>query len=418
MMRLALFQIQEQDFDKLFGSYREFKDLMSFNSCATDIRDNLLRRHKAWFSAIGENEFPSLFFAPLANYYGKLIYDGELCSGCWTYRPLKAVTEIGVYIESVNKVVNVTSLQLSCSCEHPGFPPFIRFASLLSPQGISITTSFPATITLSSKRYMFFGVILGPTEHFTTIFRFGASFYHYNDICSDLSKMPEMKFPWNDPRSVEVYYIREDIFKNNFKDFCGRFRNTYRDSQISKLNTMGILGLLTNVQGDGNCGFRVVAFKIYGKENQWASVRRDLLSFLPKMQWDESRNENMALLLSHFQGSAPFEHWMDTENCLLLCSMTYRRVIVLYTPSNRSEVFVPIGVPISDYIDDPIGIFYDNVSHYQFVDLSKVDPSVLPLPSFHFSVEKQFLTDYTWRAEFHKWFERSSLNKFTLNSWY
>ncbi|KAI5676693.1 hypothetical protein M9H77_07643 [Catharanthus roseus] len=80
-----------------------------------------------------------------------------------------------------------------------------------------------------------------------------------------------------------------------------------------------------NMEGGGNCGFRVVAKFLFGDENQWLEIRR-------RMSYDLHHHMNMYVQLfgslervyelikktNWEEGSAPYEHWIDTPDHLYL----------------------------------------------------------------------------------------------------
>jgi hypothetical protein len=208
------------------------------------------------------------------------------------------------------------------------------------------------------------------------------------------------------------------LWKTFYKSCCILQRSDYLENNANSINNLRSLKLLDNVTGDGNCGFRVISLHIYGNENQWSEVRRKMIDAIPLMGWKEQESTEMAKLLSHFEGSAPTNNWMDHENCILLAATTFRRPVVLFAPSVCSTTFFPTSFSITDFIDDPIGIYYNGSNHYQRVRLSDVNPTLLGFPCFHQSLEYKLLSDSNWRCQFMKWYSQSSLKKFNWKSIY
>jgi hypothetical protein len=143
-----------------------------------------------------------------------------------------------------------------------------------------------------------------------------------------------------------------------------------------------------------------------------------MLNTIPLLGFSERDATECKTRLSHYTGGASREHWMDLELCIRLATMTYKRPIVSYVSSMYSEVFFPCSLPISEYVDDPIGIFYDGVCHFQMVDLANISPDLLGLPPFHYEIEKKLIQQPEWRTEFINWYNQSSLGKWALNHWY
>ena len=73
-----------------------------------------------------------------------------------------------------------------------------------------------------------------------------------------------------------------------------------------------------DVEPDGNCGYRAVAHIIYGNQEHWLAVRRDLYTELyeryqlyVKVMGGVERVNQILDSLDHWEGSAPYSKWMS-----------------------------------------------------------------------------------------------------------
>ncbi|KAH9618390.1 hypothetical protein KSS87_012225 [Heliosperma pusillum] len=75
-----------------------------------------------------------------------------------------------------------------------------------------------------------------------------------------------------------------------------------------------------DVDGDGNCGYRAVAQEIYGDEDKWPTVRRDMVDELKKnrhiyikLYGSEFEVDKLIKRISWWEGDAPVIHWMEAD---------------------------------------------------------------------------------------------------------
>jgi hypothetical protein len=226
---------------------------------------------------------------------------------------------------------------------------------LRQENGRKLEKVFPRIVTIAGRPYIFFGTILELPGHFITAFRIGLTIFQYDDKEQLLEMIGYANIPWNDDRTVEAWYLDYTLWKHCYKDILGNKRLQFKEVNSSVIRSLGRMGLLKNVIGDGNCGFRVLAMAIYNDQERWDQVRRDIFNTIPLLGFSERDATECETRLSHYTGGASREHWMDLELCIRLATMTYKCPIVSYVPSMYSEVLFPCSLPISENVDDPIG---------------------------------------------------------------
>ncbi|GAA0142820.1 hypothetical protein LIER_03635 [Lithospermum erythrorhizon] len=94
----------------------------------------------------------------------------------------------------------------------------------------------------------------------------------------------------------------------------------------------------TNVLGDVNCEFRVVALAIYGSKDERVRVRRDMLDDLRnRPQLYHNIIDGLTTLLelddkiSHFDCPAPPEKWMTLPECGHVVETTYNVIFMTFS---------------------------------------------------------------------------------------
>jgi hypothetical protein len=324
LFRMALLQFPEDELNKISGLPLHLDILLDINEDASNLREDFLKLDDYWVAlASGQAfDFTFTFWRPFKEIYGNLFFDENCCANCC--KPdLSLNTDGGVLLYPTQDAISrdhdgkptytlgCQNLDFSCSCLVPAPPPFVRFANVLGSDKIS----FDESIMVGGRKYIFCGALCYQPGHFTTIFRMGVKFYFYNDKSSEKDKhkvkgkrFPEPKhidFPYTDPQTAEIWYVRENLWKTFYKSCCILQRSDYLENNANSINNLRSLKLLDNVTGDGNCGFRVISLHIYGNENQWSEVRRKMIDAIPLMGWKEQESTEMAKLLSHFEGSAP-----------------------------------------------------------------------------------------------------------------
>ncbi|XP_028105854.1 uncharacterized protein LOC114304908 [Camellia sinensis] len=126
-----------------------------------------------------------------------------------------------------------------------------------------------------------------------------------------------------------------------------------------------------DVAADGNCGFRAIAASIGHTEDDWAQVRRDLLGKLHTHK-DEyitlygfyEKFEELTSILSYFEDSPGYLHWMTMPNMGHLVASCYN--LVLYHLSlQQCLTFLPLRtVPVPQLDRREIAIGFVNGNHF------------------------------------------------------
>src|SRR5688572_937506 len=112
----------------------------------------------------------------------------------------------------------------------------------------------------------------------------------------------------------------------------------------------------TDVDADGNCGFRCVPKAGYGNEKLWSTARWSMGTELQASEnayvnaffkSKEMLLESFRRIQGHLEGPAPFEHWMSAPNDLFpVATVTNMMWIFLSTPpgprSQTAELCISI----------------------------------------------------------------------------
>lgn len=101
-------------------------------------------------------------------------------------------------------------------------------------------------------------------------------------------------------------------------------------------HAMPFISEYKNVRGDGNCGYRAVAYHIYGLENQWKKVRKELyLHIESRLQfwmgvWHLSLEGALTILrnLNHYKSPCPQSCWMSMDYMGPVIATTYNVILV------------------------------------------------------------------------------------------
>ncbi|XP_028054208.1 uncharacterized protein LOC114258456 [Camellia sinensis] len=126
-----------------------------------------------------------------------------------------------------------------------------------------------------------------------------------------------------------------------------------------------------DVAADGNCGFRAIAASIGHTEDDWAQVRRDLLGELHThkeeyitLYGSYERFEELTSILSYFEGSPGYSHWMTMLDMGHLVASCYN--LVLYHLSlQQCLTFLPLRtVPVPQLDRREIAIGFVNGNHF------------------------------------------------------
>ncbi|XP_028060852.1 uncharacterized protein LOC114264436 [Camellia sinensis] len=138
---------------------------------------------------------------------------------------------------------------------------------------------------------------------------------------------------------------------------------------------------IKDVAADGNCGFRAIVASIGHTEDDWAQVRRDLLGELHThkeeyitLYGSYERFEELTSILSYFEDSPGYSHWMTMPDMGHLVASCYN--LVLYHLSlQQCLTFLPLRtVPIPQLDRREIAIGFVNRNHFVQVLLQPGHP--------------------------------------------
>ena len=110
---------------------------------------------------------------------------------------------------------------------------------------------------------------------------------------------------------------------------------------------------LIDVRADGHCGFRAVSHFVYGTEDRWCNVRRDLLG---EIQKNRKLYDGMGLDLVDLSkrisrldpGFASEAYWFSSHECSILTATCYGRPVVFLTNKIvQQAIYLPILSPFS-----------------------------------------------------------------------
>ena len=97
----------------------------------------------------------------------------------------------------------------------------------------------------------------------------------------------------------------------------------------------------TNVLGDGNCGFRCLALHLFGDENKWAEIKKEMLQFsLSKMGIYEGVFGYSAIRFKNVLRKNAA--WFFTPDCAQLAADTFRMPLVVFESDGDSITFLPV----------------------------------------------------------------------------
>ena len=157
-----------------------------------------------------------------------------------------------------------------------------------------------------------------------------------------------------------------------------------------------IVGFL-NVKPDGNCGFRVIASRVFGDQELWRLVRRAELSEINSQRLPIYQNTFYHLLEPNIRritwegkGCGP-DHYMNTPDDLFPIATAYNAVIFMFGNVNPDTLdgcrycttIMPMSNPRAPAVTEPaieICICHlDSYQHYIRLDLS----DSCPIPPIH-----------------------------------
>ncbi|XP_028087671.1 uncharacterized protein LOC114288362 [Camellia sinensis] len=122
-----------------------------------------------------------------------------------------------------------------------------------------------------------------------------------------------------------------------------------------------------DVAVDGNCGFRAIAASIGHTEDDWAQVRRDLHTHKEEyitLYRSYERFEELISILSYFEDSLGYSHWMTMPDMGHLVASCYN--LVLYHLSlQQCLTFLPLRTVTIPQLDRrEIAIGFVNGNHF------------------------------------------------------
>ncbi|KAL7191130.1 hypothetical protein ACSBR2_023241 [Camellia fascicularis] len=126
-----------------------------------------------------------------------------------------------------------------------------------------------------------------------------------------------------------------------------------------------------DVAADGNCGFKAIAASIGHTEDDWAQVRRDLLGELHThkeeyitLYGSYERFEELTSILSYFEDSPGYSHWMTMPDMGHLVALCYN-LVLYYLSLQQCLTFLPLRtVPVPQLDRREIAIGFVNGIHF------------------------------------------------------
>ncbi|XP_074288307.1 uncharacterized protein LOC141613469 [Silene latifolia] len=147
-----------------------------------------------------------------------------------------------------------------------------------------------------------------------------------------------------------------------------------------------------NVIGDENCGFRCLAFDIYGDENEWLKVRHDLLGelkdnkeFYTNLYAGDKPFNDLCNRVSYKGGPINRSKWFDNE--LLFVAANYYDAIFVNLSGSQNVTFLPTKqakVEKSGAKRIFSMVYLRPEEHFVWVRLGSRSPLPRPYPLGHF----------------------------------
>ena len=123
-------------------------------------------------------------------------------------------------------------------------------------------------------------------------------------------------------------------------------------------------------EGDGNCGYRCVAWQVYNDENKWREVREEMANKLVEMKGKfmklmgiktKKAFEEEVTKIKPVDGPASKSKWLSKLDHGQLLAECFERPICFYS-LNDSHTFVPHSSPPKSI--SPIFLSFVNSSHW------------------------------------------------------
>ncbi|KAJ9543670.1 hypothetical protein OSB04_023377 [Centaurea solstitialis] len=165
-----------------------------------------------------------------------------------------------------------------------------------------------------------------------------------------------------------------------------------------------------DVKGDGNCGFRAIAVCLGRHENEWPSIRYDLMEELNMYKteylevygvetWHQVYNSLNFFELDTF---APNEHWMDVFETGLLIASRYNVILHSLTTVGSMTFFPLRSSPPPWYEHVAFTIGYVNGNHYVKISIADGHPMPPIVPNwfrFKYDCATAWATPYMTRID-------------------
>ncbi|KAJ9552999.1 hypothetical protein OSB04_017044 [Centaurea solstitialis] len=187
-------------------------------------------------------------------------------------------------------------------------------------------------------------------------------------------------------------FMEFDVLANNEQARHSSYfhQNNYAHPYINQFPSIlhPYIMQIHDVKGDGNCGFRAIAVCLGRHEDEWPSIRYDLMEELNMYKteylevygievWHQLYNSLNFFELDIF---APNEHWMDVFETGLLIASRYNVILHSLTTVGSMTFFPLRSSPPPWYEHVAFTIGYVNGNHY--VKISMADghpmPSIVP----------------------------------------
>ncbi|XP_012850801.1 PREDICTED: uncharacterized protein LOC105970510 [Erythranthe guttata] len=143
----------------------------------------------------------------------------------------------------------------------------------------------------------------------------------------------------------------------------------------------------TDVQGDGNCGYRSVACAVKNHEDDWMDVRMDVYNCIKTHEEffkDYFGGGNLvyrvlASIAYWDNAPAPYEKWMTITDVGVVVA-TYYNALVLSASSLGNQTYLPLWAPegVSQLSYEMTILFLESGSHFVYVKMN----DNCPLPPF------------------------------------
>lgn len=104
----------------------------------------------------------------------------------------------------------------------------------------------------------------------------------------------------------------------------------------------------TNVKGDGHCGFRCIALCVYGDDELWDLVRRELVQEMFEnweLYWRALTKDVLmraVRICDYHEATAPQRHWLCLTDLGLVVATRYQRILQCFSISSGCSHFLPL----------------------------------------------------------------------------